>query len=632
MNNGGQNNTAKRPAQQRRGMMGGHGPGRGMMRGEKAQDFKGTMVKLLQYIGQYWIGLIVVAVLTVGSTVFVVIGPDILKGATNEIFNGLMAKVAGTGGIDFAKILDVVVRLLILYLASVLFSLVQGFIMTNITMNVTYKFRREISEKIDRLPLSFFDTTNHGEILSRITNDVDTVNQTLNQNLTQIITSVATLIGVLVMMFRINVWLTLTALVIVPIAMVLIMVVVSKSQKYFRDQQAQLGHVNGHVEEMYGAHSIVKIYNGEAQSIEQFNEHNNNLYNAAWHAQFLSGLMMPIMTIVGNLSFVAIVVLGGWLTARGSIQVGDILAFTQYVRQFNQPLAQIANISNTLQQTAAAAERVFLFLAREEEVPETAAPVGIDKSMVGEVEFRHVKFGYNPEKIIINDFNAMVTPGMRIAIVGPTGAGKTTIVKLLMRFYDVTEGAIFVDGHDLREFRRSDLRGMFGMVLQDTWLYNDTIRENIRYGRLDATDEEVVAAAKAAHVHPFVKTLPDGYDMVLNEDATNVSQGQKQLLTIARVILKNPSVLILDEATSSVDTRTEIDIQKAMLELMQSRTSFIIAHRLSTIRDADLILAMKDGDIAEMGTHRQLLDKNGFYASIYNAQFESGLAEMVEGA
>ncbi len=590
--------------------------------GEKARDFKGTMKKLIEYLNVYKISIIIVFIFAAASAVFSIVGPKILGNATTKLFEGIMGKIAGTGsGIDFEYIGRIILILAGLYLISSLFSYIQGWVMSGVSMKVSYNLRREISQKINRMPLKYFDKTNHGEVLSRVTNDVDTISQTLNQSMTQIITSVTTVIGVLAMMFSISWIMTLVALCIIPVSMVLIMFVIKRSQKYFKEQQDYLGHVNGHVEEMYGGHMIMKAFNGEEKSVEEFDKLNSRLYSSAWKSQFLTGMMMPIMSIVGNIGYVAVCVLGGYLAARRSIEIGDIQAFIQYVRSFTHPITQLANISNILQQTAACAERVFEFLAEEEEVPETSSPIKLE-DVKGSVEFKSVHFGYNPDKTIINDFSTKVKPGQKVAIVGPTGAGKTTIVKLLMRFYDVYEGAILIDGHDIREFTRGDLRSMFGMVLQDTWLYNGTIKENIRYGRLDATDEEVVEAAKAAHAHGFVRTLPDGYDMVLNEEASNVSQGQKQLLTIARAILADPKILILDEATSSVDTRTEMQIQKAMNNLMKDRTSFIIAHRLSTIRDADLILVMNHGDIVEQGTHKELLSKDGFYANLYNSQFE----------
>lgn len=614
-----------RPANRRMGMR--HGPG-GMMigGGEKARDFKGTMKKLIQYLSVYKLSMIIVFIFAAASAVFSIVGPKILSKAITKLFEGVMNKISGTGnGIDFNYIGRIILILVGLYLLSALFGYIQGWVMSGISMKVTYRFRKEISEKINRMPLKYFESTNQGEVLSRITNDVDTISQTLNQSLTQIITSVTTVIGVLVMMLSISWLMTIVALCIIPLSMILIMVIIKYSQKYFKEQQEYLGHVNGHVEEMYGGHNVMKAFNGEKKSIEKFNVLNNMLYGVAWKSQFLTGMMMPIMNVIGNLGYVAVTVLGGWLVIKKTIEVGDIQAFIQYVRSFTQPIAQIANISNILQQTAACAERVFEFLAEEEEIPDNPKPVKLD-TIHGSVEFRHVHFGYKPDKIIINDFSAYIKPGQKVAIVGPTGAGKTTMVKLLMRFYDVNDGAILIDGHDIREFTRSDLRSIFGMVLQDTWLYNDTIMENIRYGRLDATDKEVIAAAKAAHVDSFVHTLPGGYNMVLNEDATNISQGQKQLLTIARAILKDPKILILDEATSSVDTLTEVQIQKAMDNLMKNRTSFIIAHRLSTIRNADLILVMNHGDIVEHGTHKELLEKGGFYANLYNSQFEDEMA------
>lgn len=618
-------NMQNRP-QQQRGPMGGPmrgGPGGGMMRGgEKANDFKGTMAKLLKYLSDYKVSIIVVMVFAIASTVFSIIGPKILGKATTKLFEGIVGQIAGTSrGIDFTYIGQIILLLLGLYVISAAFSYAQGWIMTNISMKLTYRFRKEISQKINRMPLRYFDGTNHGEVLSRITNDVDTISQTLNQSLSQIVTSVVTMIGVLIMMLTISWIMTLVTLFILPLSAVFISLVVKQSQKYFKDQQNYLGHVNGHVEEMYGSHIIVKAFNGEKKSVEKFDQSNNILYESAWKSQFLSGLMMPIMTFIGNLGYVAVCILGGWLAVRNAITVGDIQAFIQYVRSFTQPIMQIANISNVLQQTAAAAERVFEFLEEAEEVPETTDPVQLE-TVAGSVEFKDVHFGYNPERIIINDFCAVVKPGQKIAIVGPTGAGKTTMVKLLMRFYDVNSGSILVEGHDIRDFTRQDLRHVFGMVLQDAWLYNGSIMENIRYGRLDASDAEVVSAAKTAYVDHFIRTLPDGYNMVLDEETSNVSAGQKQLLTIARAILADPRILILDEATSSVDTRTEVLIQKAMDALMKNRTSFIIAHRLSTIRNADLILVMNNGDIVEQGTHNELLDKNGFYASLYNSQFE----------
>jgi ATP-binding cassette subfamily B protein len=591
--------------------------------GEKAVNFKATMAKLLQYLRQYRWQIIIVILFAIASTIFSIVGPKILGKATTRLFEGIVAQFAGTGeGVDFAYIGNILAWLIGLYLLSAVFAYIQGWIMTGVSMRITYKFRKDIAEKINRMPLRYFDGTNQGEVLSRVTNDVDTVSQTLNQGMTQIITSVTTVLGVLVMMFSISWLMTLVALIILPISGVLIMVVVKRSQKYYKQQQDYLGHVNGHIEEMFGGHVVMKAFNGEERSIAKFNGINDTLYDSAWKSQFFSSLMMPMMNFIGNLGYVAMAILGGALAIKGTITVGDIQAFIQYVRSFTQPIAQIANISNVLQQTAAAAERVFEFLAEPEETDETIDPVVLE-SVKGHVEFRNVHFGYNPEKIIINDFNADIKPGQKIAIVGPTGAGKTTMVKLLMRFYDVNSGSIKVDGHDIRDFTRRDLRDKFGMVLQDAWLYNGTIMENIRYGQLNASDEDVYQAAKAANVDHFIRTLPDGYNMVLDEETGNISQGQKQLLTIARAILSNPSMLILDEATSSVDTRTEVLIQKAMDGLMHGRTSFIIAHRLSTIRNADLILVMNNGDIVEQGKHEELLAKNGFYAEIYNSQFEA---------
>ena len=602
----------------KRGPMG-HGP---MGPGEKAKDFKGTMKKLWVYINEYKIGLLFVIIFAIGSTVFSIVGPKILGKATTEIFNGLVGKISGGSGIDFEKIAKILIGLLCLYATSALFSFIQGYIMTGISQKMTYRMRKEISEKIHRLPMNYFDKVTHGEVLSRVTNDVDTLSQSLNQSATQMITSVTTLIGVLIMMLSISPLMTVVALLILPISLSMISAIVKHSQKFFRDQQSYLGHVNGQVEEVYGGHNIVKAFNKEEDVIKTFNETNEILYQSAWKSQFLSGMMMPIMQFVGNLGYVGVSILGGYLAIKGSIEVGDIQSFIQYVRNFTQPIQQMAQVANMLQSTAAASERVFEFLDEEEEDQTVPNPVSIE-GLKGNVEFEHVHFGYNPEHIIINDFSVNVKHGQKIAIVGPTGAGKTTMIKLLMRFYDVNSGAIYVDGHNIKDFNRSELREMFGMVLQDTWLFNGTIEDNIKYGKLDATHEEVVEAAKAAYVHQFVQTLPNGYNMVLNEEASNVSQGQKQLLTIARAILADPKILILDEATSSVDTRTEIRIQKAMDNLMEGRTSFIIAHRLSTIRDADLILVMKDGDIIEQGKHQELLAQNGFYAELYNSQFES---------
>jgi ATP-binding cassette subfamily B multidrug efflux pump len=617
-----------RPGRRRGPMGGGHGP-MAMMRGEKARDFRGTMRRLIQYLGAYRTLILIVMFFAVASTVFNIIGPKILGKATTRLFEGVMGEIAGTGtGIDFGYIGQILLTTLALYLGSSLFSFVQGWIMSRISTDITYRFRRDIADKINRMPFRYFDTTSQGEVLSRITNDVDTVNQTLNQSLSQIVTSVVTVIGVLVMMLTISWQMTLVALLIVPASMVVIAVVVNQSQKYFKQQQDYLGHVNGHVEEMFGGHLVMKAFNGEAESVERFDGLNNTLFSSAWKSQFLSGLMMPIMQFVGNLGYVAIAIMGGYMAVRNAITVGDIQAFIQYVRNFTQPLTQIANISNIFQQTAAAAERVFEFLDEEEEIADVVDPY-LPEKIEGHVEFQNVRFGYSEDKEIIHDFSADVKPGQRIAIVGPTGAGKTTMVKLLMRFYDVDGGAILVDGHNIKKFKREDLRCMFGMVLQDTWLYNDTIMENIRYGWSGASDDDVIAAAKAARVDHFVRTLPEGYDLVLNEEVTNISQGQKQLLTIARAILIDPKMLILDEATSSVDTRTEVLIQEAMYELMKDRTSFIIAHRLSTIRNADLILVMDEGDIVEQGKHEELLARDGFYAELYNSQFEYAEANGV---
>ena len=599
-----------------------HGPG-AMAVGEKAKDFKGTMKKLLAYMRRYLPSIVIALLCAVGGTVFSIFGPKILGQATTKLFEGVIAMLTGTGGIDFAAIGQILLFLAGLYVLSALLSYVQGWVMAGIATKVSYAMRTDISRKIDRLPMSYFDRVPHGEVLSRITNDVDMVTQTLNQSLSQVVTQLTMIVGVLCMMLSISPLMTLVAICILPVCLVIVMNVVRHSQKFFRRQQEYLGHVNGHVEEMYGAHVVVTAFNGQEESIETFNGLNEKLYQSAWKSQFLSGMMMPLMNFVSNLGYVAICVLGGFLSLNGTITVGDIQAFTQYVRQFTQPITQLANISNQLQMTAAAAERVFLFLEEPEEVPDTAEPVP-SSEINGSVYFAHVHFGYVPEKTIINDFSAIVQPGTKVAIVGPTGAGKTTMVKLLMRFYDVSDGAILLDGYDVRQFERGDMRSAFGMVLQDTWLYNDTIRENIRFGRLYASDEDVLAAAKAAQVDHFVRTLPQGYDTILNEDASNISQGQKQLLTIARTIISDPKILILDEATSSVDTRTELAIQKAMDELTRGRTSFIIAHRLSTIRDADMILVMKDGDIVETGNHNELLAKGGFYANLYNSQFANG--------
>jgi ATP-binding cassette subfamily B protein len=610
---------------------GGRGGGPGMMAGaEKPKNFKATMRKLVKELSQYKVRIIIVFIFAALSAFFMILGPKILGNITTELFEGLMNKIRGTGeGINFDSIKQTILFLLGLYVCSALLAYIQGWIMSGVSAKVTYRLREQISMKINNLPLKYFDKTPQGEVLSRVTNDVDTISRTLNQSLTQMITSVTTVIGVIVMMFTISWQMTLVALLILPLSAVLIALVVKQSQKYFKKQQDYLGHVNGHVEEMYGGHVVVKAFNGEEDSIKKFNEINNVLYDSAWKSQFLSGMMMPIMKFVGNIGYVLISILGGWFAVKRIITVGDIQAFIQYVRQFTQPVAQIANIMNIFQQTAAAAERVFEFLEEDEEIAETPNPVkNVEHN--GNVEFKHVQFGYDPDKIIIKDFSCKVNKGHNIAIVGPTGAGKTTMVKLLMRFYDVNSGEILLDGHNIKDYSRYDLRENFGMVLQDTWLYNGTVWDNIKYGRLDATDEEVLAAAKAAHVDTFVHMLPDGYNLMLNEETTNVSQGQKQLITIARAILADPKVLILDEATSSVDTRTEVQIQKAMNNLMKNRTSFVIAHRLSTIRDADLILVMNEGDIVEQGNHEELIERDGFYAELYKSQFEEDFVETEE--
>ncbi|MDI9241249.1 ABC transporter ATP-binding protein [Ruminococcus sp. YH-rum2234] len=589
--------------------------------GEKAKDFGKTMKKLISYMGRYKWGILTVLIFAVGSTVFHVIGPKVLGKATTKIFNGLTGKLSGGPGIDFAGIGKILILLLTLYGVSALFSFVQGLVMTSISQKVSFRMRKEMSEKINRLPMNYYDTKTHGEVLSRITNDVDTLGQSLNQSITQMITSVTTIVGVFIMMLSISPLMTVLAVLILPVSMTMISFIIKRSQKFFRQQQEYLGHINGQVEENYSGHTVIKVFNREEEVLREFNETNGMLYQSAWKSQFFSGMMQPVMQFVGNLGYVAVAIVGGFLTIRGTIEVGDIQSFIQYVKNFTQPITQMAQVSNMLQSTAAAAERVFEFLEEPEEDQMVENPSSI-ADIQGNVTFDHVKFGYRPDKIIINDFSAEISAGKKIAIVGPTGAGKTTLVKLLMRFYDVNGGSIKIDGKDIRSFNRSELRELFGMVLQDTWLFKGSIMENIRYGKLDATDEEVIAAAKAAHAHHFISTLPDGYEMELNEEAGNVSQGQKQLLTIARAILADNKILILDEATSSVDTRTEERIQKAMDNLMKGRTSFIIAHRLSTIRDADLILVMKDGDIIEQGTHEELLEKKGFYAELYNSQFE----------
>lgn len=601
---------------------GGMGGGHMKMGQEKAKDFKGTMKKLISYLSPYKLAILLVIVFAIGSSVFNIVGPKILGNATTKIFEGLVSKVSNSGGgIDFDAIFRTLTILASLYIISSIFSFIQTFITSDISQKVSYNLRKSISEKINKLPLNYYDKKTNGEVLSRVTNDIDAISQNLNQILSQMITSATTLIGVLIMMLSISVTMTLVSLIVIPLSLVMIMLVVKKSQKHFRAQQEYLGHTNGHIEEMYSGHNIMKAFNGEEKAIEEFDKLSDTLYNSAWKSQFLSGMMMPIMTFIGNLGYVIVAIMGGFLAIRNKIQVGDILAFIQYVRSFMQPIAQTAQIANVMQQTAAAAERVFEFLEEEEVVEDVKDPISIE-GIEGAVEFEHVRFGYNEDKIIINDFSINIKPGQKVAIVGPTGAGKTTIVKLLMRFYELNGGKILIDGHDYRDFTRNDLRKIFGMVLQDTWLFNGNIMENIRYGRLDASDEEVIEAAKLAHAHHFIKTLADGYNMEINEEADNISQGQKQLLTIARAILSDPKILILDEATSSVDTRTEVLIQQAMENLMEGRTSFIIAHRLSTIKNADVILVIKDGDIVEQGTHEELLKSKGFYSELYNSQFE----------
>jgi ATP-binding cassette, subfamily B, multidrug efflux pump len=606
------------------------GPGHGgpmgamMTSGEKAKNFRKTLKTFMTYLKPFRLQIILVVIFSIASTVFVILGPRLLGNATTRLFEGVVAKAmhVPNAAIDFGYIGNIVLTLVGLYVLSAIFAYVQGYIMSGVAMKITYSFRKNIAEKINRMPFKYFDTQTHGEVLSRVTNDVDTISNTLTQNLTQIISSVVSILGVLVMMFSINWLMTLVALVMLPISFTIISFIIKGSQKYFRTQQNYLGHMNGHVEEMYSGHIVMKSFNGEERSIQKFDSLNTELYGAAWKSQFLSGLMIPVMNFVSNLGYVGVVILGGFLAGQGTIGVGDILAFVQYLRSFTMPITQVANIANVLQSTAAAAERVFEFLNEPEEVEESAHPIKLEK-VQGAVTFKNVRFGYNPDKVVIHDFSADIRPGQKVAIVGPTGAGKTTMVKLLMRFYDVNRGSIKVDGVDIREMGRGDLRCMFGMVLQDTWLFNGTIRENIRYGNLEATDEQVIAAARMAHADHFIRTQPHSYETMINEESSNISQGEKQLLTIARAFLADPKILILDEATSSVDTRTEILIQRAMAELMKDRTSFIIAHRLSTIRDAEVILVMKDGDIVEQGKHTDLLAANGFYASLYQSQFDT---------
>lgn len=595
------------------------GPGPGVI--EKPKDFKGSFAKLAKYLKKYYVGIIIVMIFAVLSTIFAIVGPNILGDVVTEIYTGLIAKITGKGSIDFELINRTLLILFGLYFLSSLFSFIQGYIMNSISCKIAYSLRKDLSEKINKLPMSYFDKQTHGEVLSRITNDVDTLSNNLSQSLSQCITSVATVIGVLVMMIRISGLMTIVNILILPISLGGVIFIVKKSQKYFKQQQDYLGNVNGIVEEVYGGHDVVKAFNSENKVLKDFNEYNEKLYTATWKSQFISNSMFPLMNFVGNLSYVVVSILGGYLAVKGKVTVGNIVSFAQYVRNFNQPISQMAQISSMLQSTVAASERVFEFLGEKEE-PKDVKDAASVENLKGNIEFKHVKFGYDEDKIIINDFNAKVKPGEKIAIVGPTGAGKTTMVKLLMRFYDINSGNILIDGHDIKDFKRGELRSMFGMVLQDTWLYSGTIADNIRYGKLDASIDEVKDACRAASVHHFIKTLPDDYEMIMNEESDNISQGQKQLLTIARVILADPKILILDEATSSVDTRTEILIQEAMDKLMEGRTSFIIAHRLSTIKNADLILVMKDGDIVETGNHEELLKKDGFYATLYNSQFE----------
>ena len=614
-------NNSKKPP------MGGMGPGRGPGAVEKPKNFKETTKKLIKhYLVDYKWQLLIVFIFAIGSTIFMIVGPKILGNATTEIFNGLISKLSGGTGIDFGKIAGILLTLLALYIISMLFSAIQSFLMTNVSQKLTYRMRNDIAVKINKLPMKYFDKRTNGEVLSIITNDVDTFSQNMNQSITQIITAICTIIGILIMMLSISVTMTIISIIILPITALVVRFIVKKSQKYFKAQQDYLGHVNGQVEEVYSGHNIVKVFNGEEKAIEDFDKMNKELYHSGWKSQFMSGLMHPIMNFAGNVGYVGVAILGGYLAVQGRITVGNIQSFIQYNKQFTQPINQIAQISSMLQSMVAASERIFEFLEEEEEVQEIPNAVST-KGLKGNVTFDHVKFGYNEDKIIIHDFNETVKDGQKVAIVGPTGAGKTTMVKLLMRFYDVNSGAILVDGHNVKDFNRGELRQMFGMVLQDTWLFGGTIKENIKYGKPDATDEEVIAAAKAAHVHHFIQTLPKGYDMVIDEESSNISQGQKQLLTIARVILTNPEILILDEATSSIDTRTEQQIQSAMDNLMKGRTSFIIAHRLSTIKNADTILVMNQGDVIEQGTHEELLAKGGFYANLYNSQFQEAEEE-----
>ena len=601
------------------GGMGTMGRGKGPV--VKAKNFKGTMKTLLKHLSEYKFYILLVIIFAIGSTVFSIVGPKILGNATTEIFNGLVSKLTGGSGIDFSNIRNILTKLIAIYFISMIFSFMQGYIMSGISQKLTYELRKEMAEKLNRMPMNYFDTRTHGEVLSRITNDIDTLNQSLNQSMTQIITAISTIIGITVMMFTINIIMTFAVLCILPVALIFIGIVVKSSQKYFMAQQEYLGHVNGQVEEVYGGHNIIKVFNGEDEAVKEFSKDNDILYNSAWKSQFLSGLMQPIMMFIGNLSYVVVAIFGGYYAIRGTITVGDIQSFIQYTRSFIQPISQVAQVSNMLQAIAASSERIFEFLDEEEEELYAKNPVSIE-GLKGNVKFEHVKFGYNPDKIIINDFSVNVEKGEKVAIVGPTGAGKTTIIKLLMRFYDINKGKILIDGYNIKDFNRGDLRKLFGMVLQETWLFNGTIKENIKYGKLEATDEEVKKAAESAEVDEFVESFSEGYDMVVNEEVTNISQGQKQLLTIARAILKDPKILILDEATSSVDTRTEQKIQKAMDRLMEGRTSFIIAHRLSTIKNADIILVLKDGDVIEQGNHEELMKLNGFYTNLYNSQFE----------